>query len=120
MFVFFPKTNWSNVFRGLLISVLIIRGRLGILGFSAGGHLATVAATSFEKRPAFQILIYATTDVDAGMGLTRGVAWWLPKPWFTDGEIIFSSYEGNPVLTFMGNPVKGCLGRAQAVIFFCG
>lgn len=45
--------------------------RLGILGFSAGGHLATVAATSFEKRPAFQILIYATTDVDAGMDLKQ-------------------------------------------------
>ena len=50
------------------ISVFIQR-RLGILGFSAGGHLATVAATSFEKRPAFQILIYATTDVDAGIDL---------------------------------------------------
>jgi len=69
MFGVFPPKKWSNVFRGLLISVLIIRGRLGILGFSAGGHLATVAATSFEKRPAFQILIYATTDVDAGIAM---------------------------------------------------
>ena len=71
MFGVFPPKKWSNVFRGLLISVLIIRGRLGILGFSAGGHLATVAATSFEKRPAFQILIYATTAVDAGMDLKQ-------------------------------------------------
>ena len=54
----------------LLISVdqpaNLMGWRLGILGFSAGGHLASVAATSFEKRPAFQILIYATTDVAAG------------------------------------------------------
>jgi acetyl esterase/lipase len=33
--------------------------RIGILGFSAGGHLTTMAATSFEKRkPAFTILAY--------------------------------------------------------------
>jgi len=33
--------------------------RIGILGFSAGGHLTTMAATSFKKRkPAFTILVY--------------------------------------------------------------
>ncbi|CAJ1344945.1 unnamed protein product [Effrenium voratum] len=38
--------------------------RIGVLGFSAGGHLATVAATCLEPPPAFQILLYATTDVE--------------------------------------------------------
>lgn len=33
--------------------------RIGLLGFSAGGHLTAMAATTFEKRkPAFTILIY--------------------------------------------------------------
>ena len=52
-------------------------GRIGVLGFSAGGHLCSTAATHFEKgdpnssdpierigcRPDFAILIYATTNL---------------------------------------------------------
>lgn len=51
--------------------------RIGVLGFSAGGHLASTAATHFDKgnpkaldpvervscRPDFAILIYATTNL---------------------------------------------------------
>ena len=57
--------------------------RIGILGFSAGGHLASTAATHFEKpvatgdkadsvdtlscRPDFQILIYPVISMDAAI-----------------------------------------------------
>ena len=40
--------------------------RVGVIGFSAGGHLASVAATMFDKdvQPNFQMLIYAATNVE--------------------------------------------------------
>jgi len=41
-------------------------GKVGVIGFSAGGHLASVAATMFDAdlKPNFQILVYATTNVE--------------------------------------------------------
>ncbi|WP_345264110.1 alpha/beta hydrolase [Nibrella viscosa] len=56
-------------------------GKIGILGFSAGGHLASTAATHFEKsyvenasntslRPDFQILIYPVISMQDS--LTHG------------------------------------------------
>ena len=55
--------------------------KIGIMGFSAGGHLASTAATHFEKsyidnkentslRPDFQILVYPVISMEAG--LTHG------------------------------------------------
>lgn len=40
---------------------------IGVMGFSAGGHLASVVATRFEKpiKPAFQILFYPVITMDA-------------------------------------------------------
>ena len=57
------------------------RNKIGIMGFSAGGHLASTAATHFEKsyidnkentslRPDFQILVYPVISMEAG--LTHG------------------------------------------------
>ena len=48
-------------------------GAVGVLGFSSGGHLASVAATMFPNdiRPNFHILVYATTNVETP-------PWW---PW---------------------------------------
>lgn len=52
-------------------------GRLGVMGFSAGGHLASTAATHFDRpvvpgsgnlRPDFQILIYPVISFEAGVG----------------------------------------------------
>ena len=57
-------------------------GRIGILGFSAGGHLASTAGTHFDKgrpdakdpvqrvssRPDFMILIYPVISLKAGVG----------------------------------------------------
>ncbi|CAK0878429.1 unnamed protein product [Prorocentrum cordatum] len=39
---------------------------VGVLGFSAGGHLASWGATTFDGslRPDFHMLIYATTNVE--------------------------------------------------------
>ncbi|MDR1810302.1 MAG: alpha/beta hydrolase [Prevotella sp.] len=41
--------------------------RIGIAGFSAGGHLASTLATHFDRdtRPAFQILFYPVITMDA-------------------------------------------------------
>ena len=57
----------------LLSSTAMPTPRMGVLGFSAGGHLASVLATASDvpdapdaPRPAFQVLIYATTDVETG------------------------------------------------------
>lgn len=57
------------------------RNKIGIMGFSAGGHLASTAATHFEKsyidnkentslRPDFQILVYPVISMEAW--LTHG------------------------------------------------
>ena len=45
----------------------IIPGKVGIMGFSAGGHLATTAATHYTDpalRPDFQILMYPVVSMD--------------------------------------------------------
>ncbi len=45
------------------------KGKLGVLGFSAGGHLAAVASLwksdDAEENPSFSALIYGVTDLDA-------------------------------------------------------
>lgn len=51
--------------------------KIGIIGFSAGGHLASTAATHFEKpvietngvsvRPDFQIVVYPVISMQAGL-----------------------------------------------------
>ena len=59
----------------------IDKNKIGIMGFSAGGHLASTAATHFEKsyienphntslRPDFQILVYPVITMKDG--LTHG------------------------------------------------
>ncbi|MEA5260125.1 alpha/beta hydrolase [Arcicella aquatica] len=59
----------------------IDKNKIGIMGFSAGGHLASTAATHFEKsyienpnntslRPDFQILVYPVISMKEG--LTHG------------------------------------------------
>lgn len=49
---------------------LIDRNKIGVMGFSAGGHLACYAATasdySSEIRPDFQILVYPVTTMSTG------------------------------------------------------
>jgi acetyl esterase/lipase len=49
---------------------LIDRNKIGVMGFSAGGHLACFAATaseySSEIRPDFQILVYPVTTMSTG------------------------------------------------------
>lgn len=45
--------------------------KLGVMGFSAGGHLASTAATHFtsdEDRPDFQILFYAVITMNRNFG----------------------------------------------------
>ena len=71
--------------------------RIGVLGFSAGGHLSSTAATHFDKgdpksddpveqvscRPDFAILIYATTNLTDEVthkGTRRGLLGENPKP----------------------------------------
>ncbi len=47
------------------------RDRLGVLGYSAGGHLASTAGTHFETdlllRPDFMILVYPVISMDAAI-----------------------------------------------------
>lgn len=49
---------------------LIDKNKIGVMGFSAGGHLACFAATaseySSEIRPDFQILVYPVTTMSTG------------------------------------------------------
>lgn len=49
---------------------LIDKNKIGVMGFSAGGHLACYAATasdySSEIRPDFQILVYPVTTMSTG------------------------------------------------------
>ena len=49
---------------------LIDKNKIGVMGFSAGGHLACYAATasdySSEIRPEFQILVYPVTTMSTG------------------------------------------------------
>ena len=49
---------------------LIDKSKIGVMGFSAGGHLACYAATasdfSSDIRPDFQILLYPVTTMDSG------------------------------------------------------
>ena len=75
--------------------------RIGVLGFSAGGHLASTAATHFNEgnpksadpverascRPNFAILIYATTDLTGEYTherTLRGLLGENPKPELTE------------------------------------
>lgn len=45
----------------------VTTGQIGVIGFSAGGHLASTVAThtTGDERPAFQILIYPVITMDA-------------------------------------------------------
>ena len=45
----------------------VTTGQIGVMGFSAGGHLASTVAThtTGDERPAFQILIYPVITMDA-------------------------------------------------------
>ncbi|MBK7214181.1 MAG: alpha/beta hydrolase [Bacteroidales bacterium] len=49
--------------------------RVGILGFSAGGHLASVVGTCFDKenRPDFMVLIYPVIMMTLGDGTCRNL-----------------------------------------------
>ena len=60
------RGDGCNVIRSRAKEYAFHTDRVGVIGFSAGGHLASVAATMFEKsvRPNFQMLIYAATNVE--------------------------------------------------------
>ncbi len=49
-------------------SLMLYANRIGVMGFSAGGHLASTIATHTEgdERPAFQILFYPVITMEAG------------------------------------------------------
>ncbi|CAK9107764.1 unnamed protein product [Durusdinium trenchii] len=50
-----------------LIGEEVAKRPIGVLGFSAGGHLASVLATHHPHLLAFHILIYGSTDVVSSM-----------------------------------------------------
>lgn len=59
-----------GIFNEMADKWLIDRSKIGVMGFSAGGHLACYAATasdfSSDIRPDFQILLYPVTTMDSG------------------------------------------------------
>lgn len=59
-----------NIFNDMADKWLINRSKIGVMGFSAGGHLACYSATtsdfSSEIRPDFQILLYPVITMGTG------------------------------------------------------
>ncbi|AVM55608.1 alpha/beta hydrolase [Capnocytophaga sp. oral taxon 864] len=72
-----PKGNRSRTFNDVVSAMNIVKtnatqwgvdlSQIGVIGFSAGGHLAATVATHFTEpiKPAFQILFYPVTTMEA-------------------------------------------------------
>lgn len=68
-----PLTDYEEtmeLIRGKAEEWHILRDKIAVIGFSAGGHLAACAATMSKNRPNAAILGYAALDIDITSGLS--------------------------------------------------